>query len=44
MVEVEFVRSEENDSDVFTKNTSGEIFKRHTAKFMMYDPQYDIAD
>ena len=44
VVEVEFVRSEENDSDVFTKNTSGEIFKRHTAKFMMYDPQYDIAD
>ena len=44
MVEVVFVRSEENDSDVFTKNPSGEIFKRHTSKFMMDDPQHVIAD
>ena len=44
VVEVEFVRSEENDSNIFTNNTSGEIFKKHTAKFMMNDPQHDISD
>ena len=44
VVEIVFVRSEENDSDVFTKNPSREISKRHKSKFMMDDPQHVIAD
>jgi hypothetical protein len=34
VVEVTFVRSEENDSDVFTKNLGEELFKKHTQKYM----------
>ena len=30
MCEVVFVRSEENKSDIFTKNVSAEIMKKHT--------------
>jgi hypothetical protein len=44
VVEVEFVRSEENDSDVFTKNTSGEIFNKHVAKFMINNPYHVSTD
>ena len=35
MVEIIFVPSEENDSDIFTKNVSKETNKRHLEKFMM---------
>jgi hypothetical protein len=29
---VEFIRSEENDADIFTKNTTEEIFNKHASK------------
>ena len=35
MVEIVFVQSEENDSDIFTKNVSKEVYTRHLEKFMM---------
>ena len=35
MVEIVFVPSEDNDSDIFTKNVSKETHKRHSKKFMM---------
>ena len=35
MVERVFVPSEENDSDIFTKNVSKETYKRHLQKFMV---------
>ena len=35
MVEIIFVPSEENDSDIFTENVSKETHKRHLEKFMM---------
>ena len=35
VVKIVFVRLEENNSDVFTKNTMMEIFHRHTGKFMV---------
>ena len=35
VVKIIFVRLEENNSDVFTKNTMREIFHRHTGKFMV---------
>ena len=35
MVEIIFVPSEENDSDIFTKNISKETHKRHLEKFIM---------
>ena len=31
-----FVKSEDNSSDIMTKNTSGKIFWKHTMKFMDY--------
>jgi hypothetical protein len=34
IIEVAFVKSEENDSDVFTKNLGEELFKKHIKKFM----------
>jgi hypothetical protein len=37
LMKIEFVRSEENQSDTFTKNTSREVFRRHTSKYMKDD-------
>jgi hypothetical protein len=37
LIEIEFVRSEENQSDTFTKNTTKEIFWKHTSKYMSND-------
>jgi hypothetical protein len=37
ILEIEFVTSEDNQSDTFTKNTSQEVFQRHTSKYMMDD-------
>jgi hypothetical protein len=34
IVKVVFVKSEDNDADIFTKNTSEEIFKRHSDKLI----------
>jgi hypothetical protein len=34
MIKIEFVRSEENQSDTFTKNTTKEVFWKHTSKYM----------
>jgi hypothetical protein len=33
-IKIEFVRSAENDSDLFTKNVSQELNERHTMKFL----------
>jgi hypothetical protein len=33
IVKVEFVKSTENDSDIFTKNVSHEIYEKHSKKF-----------
>ena len=33
-VKIEFVRSEKNDSDIFTKNLGKELFLKHSNKFM----------
>ena len=35
---VNFVRTEENEADVYTKNTRGELFHKHTNKYMKYLP------
>jgi hypothetical protein len=34
LLKIEFVRSDENQSDTFTKNTTKEIFWKHTSKYM----------
>jgi Reverse transcriptase (RNA-dependent DNA polymerase) len=41
-VEVKFVKTTENDADIYTKNTSGELFKKHTAGYMQ-DIDYDVT-
>ena len=35
-IAIKFVRSENNDSDVWSKNTSVAVFEKHTNKFMVY--------
>jgi hypothetical protein len=37
LMEIEFVRSESNQSDIFKKNTAQEIFWKHTSRYMMDD-------
>jgi hypothetical protein len=37
IMEIEFVRSEENQSDTFTKNTSNDTFWRLTSRYMTGD-------
>ena len=39
IIKVEFVRSENNDSDIFTKNLGKELFAKHSNKFM--STEYD---
>ena len=34
IVRVEFVKSCDNDSDIFTKNVSQEIYEKHVKKFL----------
>jgi hypothetical protein len=33
-IKIEFVRSVENDSDLFTKNVNQELYAKHTKKFL----------
>jgi hypothetical protein len=34
VVQIVFVRSEDNDADMFTKNVSKDVYKRHMEKYM----------
>jgi len=38
---VEFVRSSENDSDIFTKNVTSETFIRHSEKLIWTNEEYE---
>eukprot|EP00980_Cylindrotheca_fusiformis_P025025 scaffold12934_cov105-Cylindrotheca_fusiformis.AAC.1 len=33
-IQIIFVRSEENDADLFTKNLGGELFEKHSKKMI----------
>jgi hypothetical protein len=33
-IKIEFIRSVENDSDLFTKNVNQELYEKHTKKFL----------
>ena len=35
LIKIIFVRTEENDADIFTKNNSLSTYKKHTEKFMI---------
>jgi hypothetical protein len=37
---IEFVRSVENDSDVFTKNVSQELYEKHTKNFLVESEEF----
>ena len=39
LIKIVFVKSEENDADIWTKNVKSEIFRKHTEKFMSSVPQ-----
>lgn len=32
IIKIIFIRSEDNDADIFTKNTSEELFNKHSSK------------
>ena len=34
-IKIKFVRSEDNNADIFTKNTNESTYKKHTSKFMI---------
>ena len=34
IIKIEFVRSMENDSDIFTKNVTQEIYEKHVRNFL----------
>ena len=34
---IRYVKGDDNDSDIFTKNTSSKVFKRHIPKFVGTD-------
>jgi Reverse transcriptase (RNA-dependent DNA polymerase) len=38
IIKIVFIKSEDNDADVFTKNTAEEIYMRHTKKFIQDIP------
>jgi len=42
-VKVEFVRRQENDSDLFTKNVNGETFEEHRRKMVWTRTVYEHA-
>ena len=37
VIMIQFVRSEDNDSDIMTKNTSEEVHNKHKNKMVSYD-------
>jgi hypothetical protein len=39
IINIEFVKSIENDSDIFTKNVSQEIYDKHVMKFLGVHPE-----
>ena len=41
VVQIEFVRSEENLADPFTKNVSRELYKKHSAKYLKYEDEIE---
>ena len=34
LIKIMFVKSEENDADIWTKNMKQETYEKHTSKFM----------
>ena len=42
-IKIDFVRSENNDSDIFTKNLPKELFIKHSNKFMDCEEKEDNA-
>ena len=43
IIKVEFVRTENNDADILTKNTTEEIFKTHSEKNVVEIPKFKIT-
>jgi hypothetical protein len=42
-IKIEFVRSAENDSDLFTKNINQELYEKHTKKFLEDSQVYNTS-
>ena len=41
IIRVEFVKSENNDADILTKNTTEELFKTHSEKNVVKIPKFN---
>ena len=44
VVKVVFVRSEDNDADLFTKNVSSDIYEKHMSKLIWKKEEMDDID
>ena len=42
MVKIEFINSEENDADLFTKNLPGNLFEKHSKKLVWKHKEVDV--
>jgi hypothetical protein len=42
-IKIEFVRSAENDSNLFTKNVNKELYEKYTKKFLEDSPVYSTS-
>ena len=42
MVKIEFVKPEENDTDLFMKNLPGNLFKKHAKKLVWKCKEVDV--
>ena len=38
ILDIEYVPSKNNTSDIFTKNVTAELFAKHSARFWVLDP------
>ena len=42
MVKIKFIKSEENDTDLFMKNLPGNLFDKHTRKLVWKCEEVDV--
>ena len=42
MVKIKFIKSEENNADLFTKNLLGNLFEEHTKKLVWKHEEVDV--
>ena len=44
VIQIIFIKSEDNDADIFTKNTTEELFNKHTTKMVKMSNRKDVRN